>query len=116
LIENGQFKVGLIIRSGPSGGHSARDQLDVALAAASLEFELELFFLGAGIQQLRSGQDQNPAGHKGWKALPGLTRVNAWALDSGWKYSEEAMSLEVTTVNSAELAARIAGCSRIMVV
>ena len=73
----GLHRLGLIVRSAPWCGRSGRDQLDLALAAASLELDLLLFFTGAGLLQLRAGlQGQAaglPAGLKAWKSLPELT-------------------------------------------
>jgi sulfur relay (sulfurtransferase) DsrF/TusC family protein len=73
---------GLVLHSGPFSGRSSRDQLDVALAAASMGMDLELFFSGPGIVQLLEERDPGaaglPAGIKGWKALPELCEVKAW--------------------------------------
>lgn len=69
--------LGLIIRSGPWVGRSGREQLDVALAAASLGVELVLVFTGAGRLQLLAGQQPRaahlPVGLKAWKSLTELT-------------------------------------------
>ena len=75
--------IALIVRSETFKGRASRDQLDMALAAASLGYKLELFFTSRGVFQLVAGSQVSdaglPHGHKGWKALPGLTSVRAWA-------------------------------------
>ena len=61
----GQLRLGLIVRSAPWYGRSGRDQLDLALAAASMGVELLLFFTGPGVLQLLAGQHRagcRPAG------------------------------------------------------
>jgi len=116
-------KVGLIVRSGPFKGRSSRDQLDLALAAASLELPLEVFFVGEGVLQLRADRDPRaarlPGGIKGWKALPDLTSVNAWVADTAMTdvLSPAAeLLLEVKVVSEAELAGRLASCDLAMVI
>lgn len=67
----------LIVRSAPWQGRSGREQLDLALAAASAGVELVLVFTGAGRLQLLAGQQPRaahlPVGLKAWKSLPELT-------------------------------------------
>ena len=69
--------LGLIVRSAPWVGRSGREQLDLALAAASLGMELVLVFTGAGRLQLLAGQQPRaahlPVGLKAWKSLQELT-------------------------------------------
>lgn len=74
-------RLGLVIRSAPWRGRSNRDQLDIALAAAALGMELDLYFLGEGALQLLTRRDGAaaglPAGHRAWAGLAELapTRV-----------------------------------------
>jgi len=76
-------RLGLVIRSAPGEGRSNRDQLDVALAAAALDLELVLFFIGDGVLHLVADRDPEaaewPGGHKGWRSLRELAPVTAWA-------------------------------------
>ena len=76
-------RLGLLVRQPPWGGRSGRDQLDLAMAAAALEIELELFFIGDGVLQLLDQRQplaaQLPSTHLGWRALSELTRVQAYA-------------------------------------
>jgi sulfur relay (sulfurtransferase) DsrF/TusC family protein len=73
----GTPRLGLVIRSAPWVGRSGREQLDVALAAASLGVELVLVFTGAGRLQLLAGMQPRaahlPVGLKAWQSLPELT-------------------------------------------
>lgn len=72
----GLKRLGLVIRSGPWQGRSNRDQLDVALAAAAMGVELELYFLAEGALQLlktRQGAGAGlPPGEKAWGSLADL--------------------------------------------
>jgi len=114
---------GLVVCSPPFSGRSSRDQLDVALAAASMEIDLELFFSGEGILQLLADRNPRtgglPGGIKAWKALPDLCEVNAWAsAETIRKYVPKTarMLLEVQPVEQAELARRLAACDPVMVI
>ena len=118
-----QRKAGLIVRSGPFRGRSSRDQLDVALAAASMDCDLELFFSGEGILQLMTERSPAsaglPAGIRGWKALPGLCEVNAFSTDqtmSDHVPGGVALLLDVKTVTGAEAARRLSGCDTVLVI
>lgn len=76
-------QLAVLVRSRPYRHRAARADLDLALAAAALDFDLDLYFLGGAVLQLAAGQDGQtallPAGYRGWAALPGLTRVRAFA-------------------------------------
>ena len=116
-------KVGLIVRSAPFQGRSGRDQLDLALAAGSLGFELELFFIGDGVLQLLGGRACDaaglPGGIRGWQSLPELTPVTAWV--SRAEYSALAgpdteWMLEVQPAGLSEMSRRALDCAPLMVV
>ena len=116
-------KIGLVVRSGPYQGRSSRDQVDVALAAATLDLELELFFTGEGVLQLLADRDAHtgklPGGLRGWKSLPGLTLVNAWVADSALEAfvgTETRLILDVQRASESEIALRLAGCDQTMVI
>jgi sulfur relay (sulfurtransferase) DsrF/TusC family protein len=122
-MDRSERVIGLVIRSAPSDGPSSRDQLDVALAAASLGFELELFFTARGIQQLFANTDasagETPAGHKGWKALPGLTKVLAWADEPSipsLKDSGINLLLDVGSCSPLDFAHRLELCDQTLVI
>jgi len=107
-------KTGLVVQSAPGPGLQSRDQLDIALSAASLGMELELFFTPLGITHLVPGC----GGHKGWKALPELTSVKAWAtaetLQSAGSPKEFLIKVNVATAD--EIAIRLAACDLAMVI
>ena len=72
--------LGLVLRSQAYAQRSARSQLDVALLAATLDFRLSLFFIGAAVLQLAHGHATRPdtsaallpPGYRAWASLPGL--------------------------------------------
>lgn len=70
------FRLGLVIRSTSYTQRSARTQLDVALLAATLDWDLRLYFVGAAVLQLIPRNDTGPAllaaGYRAWASLPGL--------------------------------------------
>jgi len=70
------FCLGLVVRSAAYAQRSARSQLDMALLAASVDFDLRLYFLGASVLQLTARGDvhaaQLPAGYRAWASLPEL--------------------------------------------
>ncbi len=74
------FRLGLLIRSAPYAQRSPRTQLDVALLAATLDFELRLFFSGASVMQLvpRSSTvaAQLPPAYRAWGSLPDLLETS----------------------------------------
>jgi sulfur relay (sulfurtransferase) DsrF/TusC family protein len=83
-MKNGARKrLAVLVRSPPYRQRAARADLDPALAAAALDFDLDLYFLGSAVLQLAAGQDGRaallPAGYRAWAALPGLTGVRAFA-------------------------------------
>lgn len=84
------FRFGLIIRSLAYEHRSARSQLDVAMLAASLDFELRLYFMGEAVMQLAPRDDYHsamlPAGYRAWASLPELIEqagLHAFA-EPGW--------------------------------
>lgn len=117
----GDYKVGLLIRSAPVDGPFSRQQLDIALSAASLGYELELFFVGSGAMQIAGAASSHdePGGHKGWKALPGLSRVSAWMSETSLEKLKKAglePMLDVKVAEPAQMAERLSRCRQAMVV
>ncbi len=74
------FHLGLVVRSETYEQRSPRTQLDVALLAATLDFDVTLYFIGAAVLQLVPGTDTKPdtgaallpAGYRAWASLPDL--------------------------------------------
>ena len=73
----------LIVRGSPYGRRAPRTDLDLALAAAALDFRLEIYFLGAALLQLAAERDgaaaRLPPGYRAWAALPDLADVRLFA-------------------------------------
>lgn len=73
----------LLVVSPPHARRDARAALDAALAAAALDRQLDVFFIGDGLLQLareRSpGDALLPGGHRGWAAVPELGAVRLLA-------------------------------------
>lgn len=76
-------RLALLVRGRPYGHRAARTDLDMALAAAALDFDLDVFFLEGALLQLAAGHDGPvallPAGYRAWAALPGLTGLRVYA-------------------------------------
>jgi sulfur relay (sulfurtransferase) DsrF/TusC family protein len=121
MSRDGAERLALIVRQGPYQGRSARDQLDIALAAAASGLELELFFLGPGILQLAASQEPEPAdlprGARGWSSLPTLTTVRAWVeQDTAARLDHLPLLLPVAELADEQMAGRIAACTLVWVV
>jgi tRNA 2-thiouridine synthesizing protein C len=75
----------LVIRHSPYGSSLAKAALDVALAAAAFEQELDLLFMGDGVLQLLPEQDSSGLGKKNigrqWASLP-LYDINTVHVDA----------------------------------
>ncbi len=73
----------LLVRSHPYRRRAAREDIDLALAAAALDRPLEVYFLGAALMQLAAGREvesaQLPPGYRAWASLPELGQVRFFA-------------------------------------
>lgn len=114
-------RLALVARQAPYAQRSAREQLDVALAAAVLEIPLELYFLGDSGWQLASGRDPSaaglPAGLKGWASLSGMTEVRffvdqAFAEQLRVSQVETVVPLEHLAID--EMSRRWRDCARVL--
>jgi sulfur relay (sulfurtransferase) DsrF/TusC family protein len=76
MVTQPHSSLALIVSSKPYEQRVARANIDLALAAAALDFELRVYFSGSSIFQLAAErQTRNamlPAGYRAWAALPGL--------------------------------------------
>lgn len=81
------FRLALLVRSPACSTRESRAQLDVALAALSLDFSVELYFVGDAVLQLaadrRGAEAGMPAGFRAWAALPELGEVKVFA-EAAW--------------------------------
>jgi sulfur relay (sulfurtransferase) DsrF/TusC family protein len=75
-------RLALIVRGRPYARRAPRADLDLALAAAALDFRLEIYFLGDALLQLAAERDGAAAGlspgYRAWAALPDLTDVRVF--------------------------------------
>lgn len=83
MVTPGPDGICLMVRSRPYEHRAARADLDLALAAAALDFRLDVYFLGSALMQLAAGRETAPAmlpaGYRSWAALPDLAEVRLHA-------------------------------------
>lgn len=111
-MAGGRKRLALLVRNPPYRQRAARADLDLALAAAAVDFDLEVYFVGGALLQLAAGQDGAaallPAGYRAWAALPGLTNIRAYA-ERDWlercRRASIDLLLPVRPLSTAELAA-----------
>jgi sulfur relay (sulfurtransferase) DsrF/TusC family protein len=119
------FRLGLVVRSSSYVQRSARSQLDVALLAATLDYDLRLYFVGAAVLQLVPRGDINPAllaaGYRAWASLPGLfeqAELQAFA-EPTWLEQLQANNLQACLPLRASTAQQMrddwAACDRMLV-
>lgn len=116
-------RIGLIVRSAPFTGRSGRDQLDLALSAATLGVAIELYFMGSGwlqlIRERAPGAAGLPDGIRGWASLPELAEVRAWVSEEAYRALPDATvswALDVAPATADDMAERLAKCDCVMVV
>ena len=77
----------LLVHASPFENRVARADLDLALAAAALDFEIQVYFFGDSILQLASERNSTdallPGGYRAWSALPDLAETVVYA-EKGW--------------------------------
>ena len=87
MADTGATRLALIIRSRPYAHRAARADLDFALAAAALDFELEIYFMGDALLQLADRRNAEAAmltpGYRAWAALPDLVGTRIFA-EAAW--------------------------------
>ena len=88
-----ELTLGLVISRAPWEGRSGRDSLDIALAAATLDWSVDIYFCAGGLRQLlaaQSGVDAGlPGSPKAWKMLPELSAVRFIADPCEMKFWQE---------------------------
>jgi sulfur relay (sulfurtransferase) DsrF/TusC family protein len=110
-------RLALLIRGRPYRQRAARADLDFALAAATLDFDLDLYFIGVALLQLAARRDGTaallPAGYRAWAALPELTRLRAYA-ERAWleRCARDSIDLllPVQALDAVEMRARWRQC------
>jgi sulfur relay (sulfurtransferase) DsrF/TusC family protein len=114
--------IGIIVRSDPYYRRAGRERLDPALAAASLEIPLKVFFIGDGVLHLLPGQEPGdlPAAAftRGWGAVAGLSERVELFVDSAALDCVASNSLDlphgVQALDCRALASEMASCGGII--
>lgn len=117
-----ETRIGLVVRAAPYARRAPRADLDVALAAAALDFGVDVFFLGEALLQLAARRDtaaaQLPPGLRGWSALPDLGCARLFAERDWLKRCEREgieLSAPVTALPADEMRRAWARCSQVLV-
>jgi sulfur relay (sulfurtransferase) DsrF/TusC family protein len=116
-------RLGLVVRSHCWHLRAARTDLDLALAAAAMDFSLEVYFLGPALLQLAADRDSEramlPAGYRAWAALPELAEVVVYA-ERDWlefcRRSAIRLLLPVQGLDAEALRAGWRQCRHVLVV
>lgn len=82
----------LLVQSRPYQHRASRADVDLALAAAAMDFELYIYFAGAAILQLASRRECEsallPPGYRAWAALPELAETLIYGEQAWTDYCE----------------------------
>jgi len=123
MAHAGKQSLALIVRDPPFAQRAARADLDVALAAAALDFRLEIFFLGKAVMQLAHERDCHaamlPVGYRAWAALPELAEVRMYAEPAWLERCERRMIpllLRLEPLSTAEMSVRWRRCQQVMMI
>ena len=115
-------RLALIARNPPWACRAARSDVDVALAAAAMDFTLEIYFLGAALMQLAAERDTTeamlPAGFRAWSALPELSEVTFFGEREWLKRCDRAairLLLPVQSLSAEAMQSRWLGCQHVWV-
>lgn len=83
----GSSSLALLVRSRPHTDRETRSRPDLALAAAALDFRVEVYFIGSALMQLAAELDSAaallPAGYRAWAAVTELSEACFFA-DAAW--------------------------------
>lgn len=116
-------RLALIVRGRPYGRRAPRVDLDLALAAAALDFRLEVYFLGEALLQLAADRDgaaaRLPPGYRAWAALPDLADVRMFG-ERAWlqRCAEHGIELllQVEGLDEGQMSAGWRRCRNALVV
>ncbi len=88
MAASGVPTIGLLLRSPPYGSREPRAELDLALAALTLDYAVEVYFTGDSLLQLARDKSPGaaglPAGYRAWAALPELGEIRLFA-ETAWR-------------------------------
>jgi sulfur relay (sulfurtransferase) DsrF/TusC family protein len=117
-----RFRLGLIIRGAPYGKRTPRSDVDLALAAAALDFRLDLFFLGESVLQLladRAPEDSRlPAGYRAWASLPELAEARFYVEEDRFEACAGkglTLALPVTPLSAGQMPDIWRRCQQVLV-
>ena len=112
----------LLLTAAPFAGRESRAELDVAMAAAAMDYRLEIYFLDDALLQLAVGAQGSaallPPGLKGWSALPELGEVRMFAEQNQLSRLQElgiAPAAEVVALDEAGMRTRWREAAKVMV-
>lgn len=113
----------LLITAPPYAGREARAELDVALAAAAMDCELEIYWFGDALLQLAAHRHRAdallPPGLKGWAALPEMGEAQSFAEAAAWSRCRDLglhLSLSLELLGEQEFKQRWRSCQHVMVI
>jgi hypothetical protein len=105
-----QSRLALIIRGHAYRRRAPRADVDFALAAAAMDFDLELYFLGNSLLQLAVERDGRaallPGGYRAWSALPEMAAAE-WYAERQWLERCERSGIQLTLPVQARTAAEM---------
>ena len=114
--------IAIINKSAPYGAINGQESLEMALALSNFGQSVSLFFIEDGVLQLLKHQSpeliQHKAYHKTFAALPFYDIDNIYVCQQSLNarsLSESGLSIEVTLVESKQLAEFIAAHNKVMV-
>ena len=100
----------LIVQTRPYENRSARVNIDLALAAAAMNFDLHIYFTGTAIMQLACDRDSSEAmlsaGFRAWAALPELADTIAYGESSWVEYCQQmeiALVMPIQALSASEM-------------
>jgi sulfur relay (sulfurtransferase) DsrF/TusC family protein len=112
----------LIVQSAPYRDRVARSDVDIALAAAALDFDIRIYFQGYSVMQLAARRNASkallPKGYRAWAALPDLAGARIFA-EQKWLDLCLAAGLElvlpVESLGAAEMKRSWRTCDHVLV-
>ena len=122
MASHGENKIALIVRSRPFAHRATRADLDFALAAAAMDFELEIYFVGDAVLQLADQRNVDgamlPPGYRAWAALPDLVSTRVFAEELWTERCREkgvGLILPVEGLPKQQMSQAWRDCPRVMV-
>jgi sulfur relay (sulfurtransferase) DsrF/TusC family protein len=117
------LRLALIVRGHPWSQRAARADLDLALAAAAMNYTLDVYFLGTALMQLAEVRDGKsamlPAGYRAWAALPDVAEVTVFAEPEWLRRCDRAaiqLILPVQPLNAEAMQSGWRRCDHILVI